>query len=205
MSLTNDGTYDMSKIYKFYFDISLNQLCGPIFHRFHVRKLEYLQIEIMFEPWVSQQQTQKFLLFHNNPLKKDGTTPVDDVHPYSVARYVDMEIRQYRTTLLDGIQGFTLPPARMLNWLMHRFSRREFTFNFDTMKSIDIQLHEWEVRTNITRIWWMLAPLNNAPTGNGYEPYAAPTEGTDWLSGVEILWKNDKVLDLDTLHQVHRH
>lgn len=191
--------YDAADIYKFFFDMSLNQLCGPIFHRLHVRRIEFIQIEIMFEPWVSQQQTQKFLLFKRNPVSEGS------VHPYSVARFTDLEVRQYRTTLLDGVQGFTLPNNRMLSWLMHRYSRREYQFNFSTQKSMDIQLNDWEVRTNIVRVWWMLAPLNNAPTGNGFEPYAPPFEGYEWLSGVEILWKNDKVLDLDTVYQVYRH
>lgn len=209
---TADGsTFQSTNPYRFYFDISLNQLCGPIFHRFHVRRVEFVQFEVTFEPWVSQQQTQNFLLFRNNPVKRitGGTPPafttVDAVHPYSVARFIDLEIRQYRTTLLDGIHGFTLPPSKMLSWLMHRFTRREYIFDFDTMKSLDIQLNDWEVRTNIIRVWWMLAPLNNAPTGNGFAPYAAPCEPYDMFSGVEIIWKNDKVLDLDTIYQVYRH
>lgn len=188
-----DGTY------KFYFDMSLNQLCGPIFHRLHLRRIEFIQIELMFEPWVSAAQTENFLLFMKNWSQ-------DAVHPYSVARYTDLEIRQYRTTLLDDVSGFTLPPNRMLSWLMHRFSRREYDFDFSTQTSIDIQLHDWEIRSNIVRVWWMLAPANARVTGrNGYAPYAAPCEPYTQLYGVEVLWKNDKVLDLDTRYQVYRH
>jgi hypothetical protein len=192
-------TFTTTNVYRHFFDISLHQLVGPIFHRLHLRRIEFIQMEIMFEPFVSQAQTQNFLLFRNNPVASGAA------HPYSAARFTDLEIRQYRTTVLDGIHGFSLPDNRMLSWLMHRFTRRDYTFNFDTMKSIDIQLQDWEVRTNIVRLYWMFAPLNNQPSGNGFAPYAAPTEPYDFLSGVEILWKNDKVLDLDTIHQVYRH
>jgi len=188
--------------YQFPFDVSLNQLTGPIFTRFHLRRVEYVQIEIVFEPWLSPLATQDFLLFKKNPIA-GGLA-----HPYSVARFTDLEIRQYRTTLLDGVHGFTLPPNRMLSWMMHRFSRREYTFNFDTMTQLDVQLHDWEIRTNIVRVWWMLAPQNvlaNPASENGYNPYAAPCEGYDDLYAVELLWKNDRVLDLATHHDVTRH
>lgn len=186
--------------YKFMFDISLNQLCGPIFHRLHLRRVEFIQIELMFEPWVTREQTQNFLLFATNP----GTT-----HPYSTAVYNNIEIRQYRTTLLNGIKGFTLPDSSMLSWLMHRFSKREITWTnmgASGSETLDIQLHDWEIRSNIVRLWWMFAPTNSASTtaDNGYAPFAAPCEGYDQF-GVEILWKNDKVLDLDTVYQVYRH
>lgn len=201
--------------YRFVFDISLNQLVGPIFHRLHLRRIEYVQIEIMFEPWVSQEETEKFLLFNRNPLGTD-VTPL--VHPYSVATYRDLEIRQYRTTLLDGVQGFTLPDSRMLSWLMHRYSRRSYKYTFGSSKTptdkLQIKLNDWEIRTNITRIYWMLAPKNPVasvpfpPAGrkhNGFAPYAAPCEPYTQLIGSELYWKNDKVLDLDTVFQVYRH
>jgi hypothetical protein len=188
--------------YQFPFDVSLNHLCGSIFTRFHMRRVEYVQIEIVFEPWLSPEFTQNFLLFKKNPI-------VDNkVHPYSVARFTDLELIQYRTTLLDGVNGFTLPPSRMLSWLMHRFSRREYTFKPASMVSMDIQLHDWEIRTNIVRVWWMLKPKNavsNPATENGFNPYAAPCEAYDDFYGVELLWKNDKVLDLETHHDVVRH
>lgn len=184
--------------YKFTFDMSLNQLCGPIFHRLHLRRVEFIQIELMFEPWVNREQTQNFLLFATNPAA---------THPYSKAVYDNVEIRQYRTTLLNGIKGFTLPDTTMLSWLMHRYSKREITWNMTTKDTLDIQLHDWEIRSNIVRLWWMFAPKNNVTTpatDNGFAPFAAPCEGYDHF-GIEILWKNDKVLDLDTLYQVYRH
>lgn len=193
----------VNPLYQFPFDVSLNQLVGSIFTRFHVRRVEYVQIEIVFEPWLSPQATQDFLLFTKDPTV-GGTEP----HPYSVARFTDLEIVQFRTTLLDGVHGFTLPPSRMLSWLMHRYSRREYTFNFDTMTQLDVQLHDWEIRTNIVRVCWMLAPTNvlsNPANKNGFNPYAAPCEGYDDLYAVELLWKNDKVLDLATHHDVVRH
>lgn len=189
--------------YQFPFDVSLNQLVGPIFTRFHMRRVEYVQIELVFEPWLSPLATQDFLLF-----KKDPTANGTLAHPYSVARFTELEIRQFRSTFLDGVHGFTLPPNRMLSWLMHRFTRRDYTFNFDTMTSIDIQLHDFEIRTNIVRVWWMLAPknvLSNPNTENGFNPYAQPCEAYESLYGVELLWKNDKVLDLPTHHDVVRH
>ena len=159
--------------YKFLFDISFNELVGPIFPRFHLRRVEYIQIEIMFEPWVSTAQTQNFLLFAKDPVS--GTPPLE--HPYSKAKYTNLEIVQYRTTLLDSIAGFTLPDTRMLSWLMHRYSRREYTVDFtDANTTVDIQLHDWEIRTNITRVYWMLAPKNPQASGNGFAPYAAPCE-----------------------------
>jgi hypothetical protein len=188
--------------YKFLFDISMNQLLGPILPRFHVRRVEYIQIEIMFEPWVSSLQTQNFLLFASDPV---SGSPAKD-HPYSKATFDNLEIVQYRTTLLDSTSGFTLPDSKMLSWLMHRYSRREYNVDFSKPDTkVDIQLHDWEIRTNITRLYWMLAPKNPRPTGNGFGPYAAPCEPYEQLTGVEILWKNDKVLDLNTFHQVYRH
>lgn len=189
---------DTTNKYKFMFDMSLNQLCGPIFHRLHLRRVEYIQIELRFEPWVNTTETEKFLLFMNDP-----TTGGD--HPYSKAKFSNLEIRQYRTTLLDNVNGFTLPPTKMLSWLMHRFSRREYDFNFTDKTYIDIQLHDWEIRSNIVRVWWMLKPLHTRSGRNGFCPYAAPCEGYDQLYGVEVRWKNDKVLDLDTVFQVYRH
>lgn len=193
----------VSPKYQFPFDVSLNQLCGSIFTRFHLRRVEYIQIEIVFEPWLDALSTQNFLLFKKNPI------PTGKVHPYSVARFTDLEIVQFRTTLLDGIHGFTMPTNKMLSWLMHRFSRRELEFKADDVSFVDVQLHDWEIRTNIVRVWWMLEPQNvlSSPSGdkNGFNPYAAPCEAYDSLYGVELLWKNDKVLDLATHHDVVRH
>ena len=188
--------------YRFLFDISFNELVGPIFPRFHLRRVEYIQVEIMFEPWVSTAQTQNFLLFAKDPVS--GTPALD--HPYSKAKFTNLEIVQYRSTLLDSTHGFTLPDTRMLSWLMHRYSRREYTVDFSkATTTVDLQLHDWEIRTNITRVYWMLAPKNPQASGNGFAPYAAPCEPYEQLTGVEILWKNDKVLDLKTFHQVYRH
>lgn len=208
---TDDVTTGGWANYKYYFDMSLNQLVGPIFHRLHLRRIEFVQIELMFEPWVSSADTQNFLLFCKNPTRNGSTGTEDIPHPYSVAKYVDVEIRQYRTTLLDGIQGFTLPDNRMLSWLMHRYSRREYTVKFsETDKTnvfVDVKLNDWEIRTNITRLYWMLAPANPYPAAgaNGFQPFAAPCEPYDQLMGVEVRWKNDIVLDLDTVFQVYRH
>lgn len=204
--------------YRFVFDISLNQLVGPIFHRLHLRRLEYVSIELMFEPWVSQSQTQSFLLFNKHPL---GTSTTAKAHPYASAQIRDLEIRQYRTTLLDGVKGFTLPDSAMLSWLMHRYSRRAYPYTFNTTNTpsdkLQIKLNDWEIRTNITRIYWMLAPRNYIQTSdvkapptstlghNGFAPYAAPCEPYTQLIGSELYWKNDKVLDLDTVFQVYRH
>ena len=201
---TDTAPYSQGTPYKFHFDMSLNQLIGPIFHRLHLRRIEYVQIELMFEPWVSPGMTQNYLLFQSNPLYNGKT------HPYATAKFTDLEIRQYRTTLLDGINGFTLPDNRMLSWLMHRYSRREYSFDFtNPNNTLDIQLNDWEIRTNIVRVWWMLAPVNPHPFevngGNGFAPFAAPCEPYEQLTGVEIRWKNDKVLDLDTFYQVYRH
>lgn len=183
--------------YMFEFNMSMNHLIGPILHRLHMRRIEYLQVEIMFEPWVSKRECQKFLLFEK--------TPPSSNHPYAKVVFRDLELHQYRTTLLEGIQGFTLGPERMLSWLMHRFSRREYNFNFNTMTSIDIKLNDWEIRSNIVRLWWMLAPLDTTESANVFRPFGEPCEGYDVLSGVEILWKNEKVLDLDTSYEVFRH
>lgn len=188
--------------YNFRFNISLNQIVGPIFTRLHLRRIEYVQIELLFEPFLSTADCQNFLLFKQDPTV-GNTLP----HPYSVARITNLQIQQYRTTLLDGIYGFTLPDSRMLSWLSHRFSRREYTFDFDNTSQpyLDIQLKDWEIRTNIVRVWWMLAPLSGSATENLYNPLGEPCEGYDYLSGVEIHWKNDTVLDLATTYDVYRH
>jgi hypothetical protein len=188
--------------YRFKFDMSLNQLIGPIFHRLHTRRIEHAQIELRFEPWVSTEECQDFLLFRNNPVLSGG---VAVPHPYSVARFVNVQIRQYRTTLLDGIQGFTLPDSKMLSWLMHRYSQKSYSFNFDTQTYLDIQLNDWEIRTNITRVYWMLAPPAKVAGENNFTPLGEPCEGYDALSGVEIRWKNDVVLDLASTFDVYRH
>lgn len=182
--------------YMYKFDINLNHVIGPVFHRLHMRRIEYVQIEIMFEPWVSKQQCQNFMMFSGNP---------GAAHPYSTAKFTNLAIRQYRTTLLDGIRGFTLPDNRMLSWLMHRYSRREFEVDVDNQNSIDIQLHDWEIRTNIVRIMWMWAPMKGDANENYFIPFGDNSTGYERWSGVEILWKNDKVLDLDTHHEVIRH
>ncbi|MBU6172223.1 MAG: hypothetical protein KGQ60_00370 [Planctomycetes bacterium] len=204
----NDATGGSTYIFKF--DISLNQLVGPIFTKLHIRRIEFVQIELMFEPFITQAETQNFLLFASDPttLTRDGTTgaPLTTrTHPYALAKYTNIQIQQWRTTLLDGVNGFTMPDNRMLSWLMHRYSRREYTFNFDTQTSIDIQLNDWEIRTNIVRLWWMLAPQDGSNTDNLFRPFGDPTEPMDYLSGVEILWKNDKVLDLASSYDVYRH
>ena len=194
--------FDSANGYKFRFDMSLNQLIGPIFHRLHIRRIEYAQIELRFEPWVSTDECEDFLLFQSPPTGIAGAVLE---HPYSKAQYTNIQIVQYRTTLLDGIQGFTLPDNRMLSWLMHRYSRREYTFDFSNMTYLDIQLHDWEIRTNITRVYWMLAPRPKVASENDFTPMGEPCEGYDTLAGVEIRWKNDVVLDLATTRDVHRH
>jgi len=184
--------------YMFQFNISLNQLIGPIFHRLHLRRVEFIQIEIVFEPFLSKEDTQKFLLFELDPT---------GVHPYSVARYTNIQIQQYRTTLLDGVSGFTLPDNRMLSWLMHRYTRREYEFD-GTKGFIDINLNDFEIRTNITRIWWMFAPRNIIVTANENN-FAGLGFGClnnrDAYFGCELKWKNDTVIDLDTTFDVYRH
>jgi len=187
-------------IYFYKFNISLNQIIGPIFTRLHLRRIEYVQIELLFEPFLSPADCQNFLFFKQDPTI-GNTVP----HPYSVARITNLQIQQYRTTLLDGIHGFTLPDSRMLSWLMHRYSRREYTFDFDNQTYIDIQLKDWEIRTNIVRVWWMLAPLSTSSNANMFTPTGEPCEGYDYLSGVEIHWKNDTVLDLASTYDVYRH
>lgn len=196
--------------YMFKFDMSLNQLIGPILTKLHLRRIEFLQIELMFEPFTTQAETQSFLLFGRDPtaLTRDGVTGAATstrTHPYALARYTNIQIQQWRTTLLDGIHGFTLPDSSMLSWLMHRYSKREYTFNFDSATTLDIQLNDWEIRTNIVRLWWMIAPQDGSNTENHFRPLGDPTEPMEVLSGVEILWKNDKVLDLDATYDVHRH
>lgn len=194
--------------YMFPFSISLNQLIGPIFNRLHLRRIEFIQIEVVFEPWLSREDCQQFLMFEQNPTVStaDGSALA---HPYSVARFVNLQIQQWRTTLLDGVSGFTLPDNRMLSWLMHRFTRREFNFDF-TKGFLDVQLHDFEIRTNIVRIWWMWAPKSSHPTtkatdnafeGLGWGAY----HGYDTYFGCELLWKNDKVLDLDSTFDAQRH
>lgn len=195
-----------SPTYAYRFSISLNQLIGPVFHRLHMRRIEFVQIEVMFEPFVSTQDTAQFLLFKKVPTL-DGATTVS--HPWSVASITNLQIRQYRTTLLDGIQGFTLPDNRMLSWLMHRYTRREYQWNFDTSTFLDIQLHDWEIRTNIVRVWWMLAPITKGtPSGstfvNGFCNFGEPSR-FDNIYAVEVRWKNDVVLDLATTFDVYRH
>lgn len=189
-----------SPTYIFPFDISLNQICGPIFNKLHVRRVEYINIELMFEPFVSAADTQEFLLFKTNPVA-GGLA-----HPYQTATYQNVKIRQYRTTLLDGVGGFTLPDTRMLSWLVRRYSVREYDFDFTNSTEISIQLKDWEIRTNITRLYWQVKPSTtlNRSTDNAYLPLFPPNN-FDSLFGVEIWWKNDKVLDLDTTFQVYRH
>lgn len=188
--------------YSFKFSISLNQLLGPIFHRLHLRRIEYIQLELMFEPWVSTTDAQNFLLFKKPPV--DGT---NTIHPYSVAKFTNLEVRQYRTTLLDGISGFTLPDNRMLSWLMHRYTRREYTWDFSSSGPtfLDIQLHDWEIRTNIVRMWWMLEPTRVGSDTNGYKCFGDQLLGAENMYAVEIRWKNDVVLDLASTFDVYRH
>jgi hypothetical protein len=191
-------------IYKCTFNMSLNSLVGPIFHKLHLRRIEYVQIEIMFEPFISYLETQKFLLFCAAP-----TPTVDGVqlaHPYSVAKYTNLQVQQYRTTLLDGINGFTLPDNRMLSWLMHRYTKRVYEFDYD-QGFIDIPLNDFEIRTNITRVLWMVEPVNQSVTGrNGFAPLAPATAGyRAGLSACELRWKNDVVIDLDNSFDIRRH
>jgi hypothetical protein len=186
--------------YSMHFDISLNQICGPIFAKLHVRRVEYITIELQFEPWNSRLDCQDFLLFQMDPTA--GNKP----HPYANASYRNCAIRQYRTTLLDGVGGFTLPDTRMLSWMIRRYSMREYDFDFNNSDSIAIKLNDWEIRTNITRLYWCLkstTPLNRT-TDNAFVPQFAPGKFHS-LFGVEIIWKNDKVLDLDSTFQVYRH
>ena len=194
--------YDDSSnpIYVFPFDISLNQVCGPILARLHVRRIEYINIELMFEPFVSKEDTQEFLLFKTNP------TVNNLVHPYQNATYQNVKIRQYRTTVLDGTGGFTLPDTRMLSWMIRRYSMKEYSFNFTNSTEISIPLKDWEIRTNITRLYWQVKPTTtlDRSTHNAFIP-SFPPNNFDSLFGVEIWWKNDKVLDLDSTFQVYRH
>lgn len=179
--------------YKFRFNLSLNHICGAIFNKLKMRRVEYIQIEVMFEPFVSKAATQRFLMFETNHA----------VSPWSKAVIQNLQIQQYRTTLLDGTQGFTLCDSKMLSWLGHRYSKREFTWNFPTQEFLDIQLHDWEIRTNITRICWMLAPRDPV-LANDFVPMGEPGD-YEYIYAFEIRWKNDVVLDLDNTFDVYRH
>lgn len=215
------GATPSTNPYYFNFDMSLNQLIGPLFTRLHQRRIEYIQIEIRFQPWISAMDTQDFLLFANNPLKNVvykayGTAlAASDVaaftaadHPYSMAKYDNMEVVMFRSTFLDGVDGLTLPLTRMLSVLMHRYSRRQYTMDLSNPKNkLEIFLKDFELRSNITRIYWMLdtKQFNTTNKENYYYPPGEPCKGYEQLAGVEILWKNDTVLDLDTFFKVYRH
>lgn len=209
--------------YYFTFDISLNQLIGPIFTRLHQRRVEYIQIEVRFQPWVNQADTQDYLLFQNDPTKSvvhqvwggaalnqaAADAFVAAAHPYSLANYDNMEINLFRSTYLDGVEGVTLPLTRMLSVLMHRYSKRQYS-NIDLSKpatKLDIPLKDFELRSNITRLYWSLdtKQFNTASKANYYYPPGEPCKGYEQLFGVEVLWKNEKVLDLDTVFKVYRH
>ena len=186
------------------FDISLNQICGAIFTRLHLRRIEYINIDVRFEPFVSKQDTQEFLLFKSNPTVVAGQAAE---HPYNTPQglYTNLAIRQYRTTTLDGIGGFTLPDTYMLSWMMRRYSLREISFDFTNSDSLEIKLSNWEIRTNITRIYWQVKPsVANRATENQFVPLFPPNN-FESLFAVELWWKNDKVLDLDSTFQVYRH
>lgn len=193
----------VSPTYMYQFNLSLNQLIGPILTRLHMRRVEFIQIEVVFEPFLSALDTQKLLLFEFDP-----ADVLAGVHPYSVARYTNIQIQQYRSTLLDGVTGFTLPCNRMLSWLMHRYTRREYTFDF-TQGYIDIPLNDFEIRTNIVRILWMWEPPV-LPTTPGENAFQGLGMGNSYLNrdvyyGCELKWKNDTVLDLDKTFDVYRH
>jgi hypothetical protein len=207
--------------YFFKFDISLNQLIGPLFTRLHQRRIEYIQIEVRFQPWISTLDTQDFLLFATNPVKNvqygtfggtavsQGTAAAftDAVHPYSLANYDNMELVMFRSTFLDGIDGLTLPDNRMLSILMHRYSKRQYTIDLTNSGSkLEIPLKDFELRSNITRLYWSLDThqFNTTNKTNYYYPPGEPCKGYEQLIGVELVWKNDKVLDLDTFFKVYR-
>ena len=197
---SDDG---VSPSYMFQFNMSLNQLIGPILTRLHMRRIEFVQIEIVFEPFLSSADTQQLLLFELDPIAGGA------VHPYSVAKYTNIQIQQYRTTLLDGISGFTLPDNRLLSWLMHRYTRREYTFDFTT-GYIDIPLNDFEIRTNIVRILWMWAPPNTntgTTVENSFQGFGLGNSylNEDTYFGCALSWKNDVVLDLNTTFDVYRH
>ncbi len=191
-----------SPTYMFQFNLSLNQLIGPILTRLHLRRVEFIQIDVVFEPFLSTVDTQKLLLFEMDP------TASGAVHPYSVAKYTNIQVQQYRSTLLDGVSGFTLPDNRMLSWLMHRYTRREYTFDF-TKGYIDIPLNDFEIRTNIVRILWMWEPFTTNSTAgeNAFQGFGfgSSYQNQDTYYGCELKWKNDSVLDLDKTFDVYRH
>lgn len=180
--------------YAFKFNMSLNQLCGPIFNKLKMRRVEYIQIELMFEPFISKVATQNFIMFERN---------VADYCAWKDVQIKNLQIQQYRTTLIDGTQGFTLCDSKMLSWLGHRYSKREFTWDFSSNAFLDVQLHDWEIRTNITRICWMFAP-RTSQNANDFVPLGEPGD-YEYFYSCEIRWKNDVVLDLDNTFDVYRH
>lgn len=183
------------------FDISLNQICGAIFTRLHLRRIEYITLEVRFEPFISQVDTQEFLLFKTNPVASGL------IHPYNTSApiFTNLAVRQYRTTVLDGTGGFSLPDSYMLSWLLRRYSMREISFDFSNSTSLEIKLSNWEIRTNITRLYWQVKPtVANRNGENKFVPLFPPNN-FESLFAVELWWKNDKVLDLDTTFQVYRH
>lgn len=199
--------YDPVNSYVFNFNISFNQICGPIFHKLKMRRVEYVQVELMFEPFIDRRSCRRFLMFERNA---DYALAV---HPWSVATIKNLQVQQYRTTLLDGTHGFTLCDSKMLSWLGNRYSRKEYTWDFaNNQLFLDIQLHDWEIRTNITRIYWMLAPrdtnLTSADTTlydvNEFFPLGENGD-YEYMYAFEIRWKNDVVLDLANTYDVYRH
>lgn len=182
--------------YAFTFNVSLNQICGPIFNKLKMRRVEYIQIELMFEPFVNKAGAQNFIMMEKNV---SGYSAWQDV------QIKNLTIQQYRTTLIDGTEGFTLCDHKMLSWLGHRYSKRAFEWDFSNPNQtyLDIQLHDWEIRTNIVRICWMLAPKTPS-YDNDFCPLGEPGD-YEYIYSFEIRWKNDVVLDLDNTFDVYRH
>ena len=180
--------------YQYEFAIPLSQLTDGMFHRFHMRRIEYLNIEIMFEPSIDLANSQKFIYFKEQTATDNhwGDTIIED-----------LKITQYRSTYI-GCMPPIVQPHLALTWMNHFYSKREYQVDLTTETSWDIRLNDWEVRKNISRIYWMLAPRTNASgLFTNFTPWhAGPSEP---IAGCVLKWKNDEVIELNTTYDVYRH
>ena len=175
------------------FEIPLSQLTDGIFHKFHARRLEYLCLEIMFEPYVSLADSQRFIKFEDTQANDHwGNTVI-----------TDLKVKQYRSTYLANCCVPPVVSAHLpLMWVHYFMSKRTYQVDLDIETSWDIKLNDWEIRHNVNRIYWMLAPMDPAndndfvPLGSGpHEP----------IAGAVLRWKNDEVIELHNTYDVYRH
>ena len=184
--------------YAFDFSLNLSQIVDGLFTRFHSRRIETIEIGVEFNGFVSNTDSQSFIYFKGG--NESGFWGDTEIH--------DVRVQLWKSTFLSGgVPPPVINQSIPLLWTWFGYSRREYPVDLTNESQWRISLSDWEVRSNISRVCWMLAPadIDGAYTADtAYCPMLAGPHDPS-MAGAVLKWRNDEVLELLDSKDVNRH